>query len=115
MNSSHSCMPPKVFSKNNLENLKVTEFILNENTEGMIFVEGGEFEMGGDNNQAMQDEFPKHKVLVNSFWMDETEVTNNQFNDLLKLLDLLPQQKKQSIGTKLKRLFHQELQSLMIV
>ncbi|MDA7809900.1 formylglycine-generating enzyme family protein [Flavobacteriaceae bacterium] len=84
VNSSHNCMPSMVFSKNNPEDLKVTEFILNENTEGMIFVEGGEFEMGGDNNQAMQDEFPKHKVVVNSFWMDETEVTNDQFNEFVE-------------------------------
>ena len=55
----------------------------NINHQGMIFINGGEFEMGGDNNQAMQDEFPKHTVLVNSFWMDETEVTNNQFRKFI--------------------------------
>ena len=56
----------------------------NINPQGMIFINGGEFEMGGDNNQAMQDEFPKHKVSVNSFWMDETEVTNNQFRKFIE-------------------------------
>ena len=56
----------------------------NINHQGMIFINGGEFEMGGDNNQAMQDEFPKHTVLVNSFWMDETEVTNNQFRKFIE-------------------------------
>ena len=35
--------------------------------------------MGGDGDQAKQDELPKHKVFVSSFWMDETEVTNDQF------------------------------------
>ncbi|MEZ5054019.1 MAG: SUMF1/EgtB/PvdO family nonheme iron enzyme [Chitinophagales bacterium] len=35
--------------------------------------------MGGDNSQARLDEFPKHKVEVAAFWMDETEVTNAQF------------------------------------
>lgn len=47
--------------------------------DGMVFIEGGEFMMGGDGDQAKQDELPKHKVVVSSFWMDETEVTNDQF------------------------------------
>ena len=47
--------------------------------DGMVFIKGGEFMMGGDGNQAKQDELPKHKVIVSSFWMDETEVTNDQF------------------------------------
>lgn len=47
--------------------------------DGMVFIKGGEFMMGGDGEQANQDELPKHKVIVSSFWMDETEVTNDQF------------------------------------
>ncbi|HNE51444.1 MAG TPA: SUMF1/EgtB/PvdO family nonheme iron enzyme, partial [Chitinophagales bacterium] len=46
---------------------------------GMVFIKGGTFAMGGDNAQARADEFPKHKVQVHSFWMDKTEVTNGQF------------------------------------
>ena len=46
---------------------------------GMVFIKGGTFAMGGDNAQARADEFPKHKVKVHSFWMDKTEVTNGQF------------------------------------
>ena len=47
--------------------------------DGMVFIKGGEFMMGGDGDQAKKDELPKHKVIVSSFWMDETEVTNDQF------------------------------------
>lgn len=46
---------------------------------GMVLIPGGVFEMGGDNEQAMPDEFPKHRVRVDSFYMDATEVTNAQF------------------------------------
>ena len=46
---------------------------------GMVLIKGGTFEMGADNNQADQDEYPKHQVKVNSFYMDITEVTNAQF------------------------------------
>ena len=47
--------------------------------DGMVFIEGGNFFMGGDNEEARSDEFPKHSVEVSSFWMDQTEVTNAQF------------------------------------
>ncbi len=48
-------------------------------TKGMILIKGETFMMGADNSQAGTDEFPKHKVAVNSFWIDATEVTNAAF------------------------------------
>jgi formylglycine-generating enzyme len=45
----------------------------------MVLIPGGTFDMGGDNDQASEDEYPKHKVTVASFYMDATEVTNVQF------------------------------------
>lgn len=51
--------------------------------DGMIFIEGGTFEMGADNEQARPDEFPKHSVAVESFWIDEHEVTNAQFKEFV--------------------------------
>jgi len=51
--------------------------------KGMVFIKGGTFMMGGDNSQAAADEYPKHKVEVNSFWMDATEVTNTEFQKFI--------------------------------
>lgn len=51
---------------------------------GMVWIEGGSFRMGGDNSQAADDEYPKHKVSVDGFWMDITEVTNEQFEKFVK-------------------------------
>lgn len=48
-------------------------------TKGMLFIQGGTFDMGADNNQARLDEYPKHPVRVSSYWIDEHEVTNAQF------------------------------------
>jgi formylglycine-generating enzyme len=48
---------------------------------GMVWVPGGDFAMGaadGD-QEARPDELPAHRVRVDGFWMDETEVTNAQF------------------------------------
>lgn len=50
-----------------------------EKKEGMVLIPSGTLNMGGDNDQADANEFPKHKVEINSFWMDEHEVTNTQF------------------------------------
>lgn len=51
--------------------------------KGMVLIPEGTFEMGGDNNQAGADEYPKHKVKVSSFYMDVTEVTNAAFKEFV--------------------------------
>jgi len=45
----------------------------------MVWIPGGEFAMGGVGPEARPDEFPVHRVRVDGFWMDETEVTVGQF------------------------------------
>ena len=47
--------------------------------EGMVWIAGGEFLMGASDGEGRPDEYPQHKVNVNGFWMDATEVTNAQF------------------------------------
>jgi formylglycine-generating enzyme required for sulfatase activity len=44
--------------------------------EGMVWIPGGTFWMG---STAFPDAKPVHKVYVDGFWMDKTEVTNAQF------------------------------------
>jgi formylglycine-generating enzyme required for sulfatase activity len=51
---------------------------------GMVWVPGGTFRMGADNDQAAADEYPKHTVTVSGFWIDRTEVTNAQFAAFVK-------------------------------
>lgn len=41
----------------------------------MLFVEGGVFNMGSNNEIARQDEKPVHKVKLSSFWIGEFPVT----------------------------------------
>ena len=49
-----------------------------KDNKNMVLIPGGVFSMGGDGD-GWKDEFPKHKVEIDSFWMDINEVTNNQF------------------------------------
>ncbi|MEO8474942.1 MAG: formylglycine-generating enzyme family protein [Chryseolinea sp.] len=46
---------------------------------GMVWIHGGEFAMGTDDPESYLYERPAHRVRVDDFWMDETEVTNVQF------------------------------------
>ena len=63
-----------------------------ESPEGMVWIPGGEFSMGGVNpigmmdggNEGMADSRPVHRVKVNGFYMDATEVTNKQFAEFVK-------------------------------
>jgi len=43
----------------------------------MVFVPAGEFEMGGEYND--NSSLPVHTVYLDSFWIDQTEVTNEMF------------------------------------
>ncbi|HMG94109.1 MAG TPA: formylglycine-generating enzyme family protein [Chryseolinea sp.] len=49
------------------------------NPPGMVWIPGGEFTMGTDDPESYQYERPAHRVRVDGFWMDVTEVTNADF------------------------------------
>lgn len=76
--TAHNCMEvsprfPHVVSDSSIKGSDDSSRI------GMVYIPGGTFMMGGDNEQASKDEYPKHSVTISPFWMDETEVTNAQF------------------------------------
>jgi formylglycine-generating enzyme required for sulfatase activity len=51
---------------------------------GMVWVPGGEFTMGTDSDLGWPDEKPAHRVKVDGFWMDSTEVSNAQFRQFVE-------------------------------
>lgn len=53
-------------------------------TSGMLKIEGGEYMMGGNSQQARRDEFPQHKETIETIWVDETEVTNAEFRKFIE-------------------------------
>jgi len=50
--------------------------------DGMVLIKGGTFQMGTDD--GMPYEAPVHEVVVNSFWMDEHEVTVAEFGKFVE-------------------------------
>ena len=46
---------------------------------GMVWIPGGELTMGSDAPDSSRAEGPAHRVRVDGFWTDQTNVTNAQF------------------------------------
>src|SRR5882724_8357144 len=70
---------------------------------GMVWIAGGSFMMGADNRQAAEDEYPKHKVTVDGFWMDATEVTNAQFAQFVKATGYITTAERKPDWNELKK------------
>ena len=47
----------------------------------MVWISGGTFNMGSKHGKP--DELPVHKVTLDGFWIDKTEVTNEQFAEFV--------------------------------
>lgn len=50
----------------------------NSGPVGMVWIISGEFLMGSD-VPMFRDARPKHRVVVDGFWIDATEVNNSDF------------------------------------
>src|ERR1039458_10214305 len=59
--------------------------------EGMVWIPGGEFSMGSDLASeslcglpgVTRDAVPIHRVFVDGFWMEKTDVTNDKFQEFV--------------------------------
>jgi sulfatase modifying factor 1 len=51
---------------------------------GMVWIPGGEFTMGIDSEPGHMVEKPAHRVRLDGFFMDETDVTNAQFRAFIE-------------------------------
>jgi formylglycine-generating enzyme required for sulfatase activity len=64
----------------------------NDAPDGMVWIPGGEFSMGAQDPrgvpeggmQSMEDARPIHRVYVDGFWLDRTDVTNEEFARFVK-------------------------------
>lgn len=69
-----------------------TKSASSETPTGMVWIPGGEFSMGIESKNKfscddmipMDDSRPIHRVYVDGFWMDKTEVTNLEFAAFVK-------------------------------
>lgn len=50
----------------------------------MVLVPAGEFMMGSPAGEGGDDEVPQHKVTLDGYWIDRTEVTNAQYRSFVE-------------------------------
>ncbi len=101
-NDDHNCMSiPTRFGPNT--DTSSVKFSGDTSTHGMVIIPGGIFEMGGDNDQAGADEYPKHTVKVSPFYIDITEVTNSQFEKFIEATGYITTAEKKPDWEELKK------------
>jgi formylglycine-generating enzyme len=93
----------KLCSCHNIPNRFATLAKKRDQHTGMSQIPSGTFMMGGDNKQANDDEFPKHKVTISGFWMDETQVTNAQFQKFVAATKYVTTAEKKPDWEELKK------------
>ncbi len=71
--------------------------------DGMAWIPAGTFMMGSANKQAFHDEFPRHRVKLNGFWMDKTLVTNDEFRKFVNATGYVTTAEKKPDWNELKK------------
>lgn len=72
-------------------------------TEGMVWIKGGEYMMGAADGDGRPDEYPQHKVKLDGFWIDITEVTNAQFKKFIDATGYITTAEKKPDWEELKK------------
>lgn len=72
-------------------------------TKGMVHLAGGDFIMGALDDEGRPDEYPAHKVNVDAFWIDATEVTNAQFKKFVDATQYITTAEKAPDWEELKK------------
>ncbi len=70
---------------------------------GMVWIEGGEYTMGCSDKEGNPDEYAVHRVKIDGFWMDATEVTNAQFRQFVKATGYITTAEKAPDWEELKK------------
>lgn len=71
--------------------------------QGMAHIPSGQFMMGGDTAQAREDENPKHAVNIHSFWMDISQITNQEFQQFVSATGYVTTAEKKPDWNELKK------------
>jgi formylglycine-generating enzyme required for sulfatase activity len=72
---------------------------------GMVWIPAGEFVMGTADNFKNKNELPPHRVKLDGFWMDETEVTNARFREFVEATGYVTTAEKPIDWEELKKQF----------
>ena len=107
MSHGKSCCTSAIPNRYGLKILPATKSTLaganKNNHQGMVWIKRGSFMMGANNEQGRADEYPKHTVKLDGFFMDATEVTNEAFGAFVKATGYITTAEKDIQWTELKK------------
>ena len=70
---------------------------------GMVWIPAGTYTMGAADGEGRPNEYPQHKVQLDGFWMDATEVTNGQFQQFVQATGYITTAEKAPDWNELKK------------
>lgn len=70
---------------------------------GMVYIPAGEFLMGSPGEPPQANEAPAHRVRVDPFFMDETEVTNADFQKFVEATGFVTEAEKKPDWEEMKK------------
>src|SRR5262245_46583893 len=77
--------------------------LVSRGPSGMKWIPGGEFTMGSADPTLPRNERPAHRVSVDGFWLDATEVTNAAFREFVEATGYVTTAEKKPEWEEMKR------------
>src|SRR5213596_1761552 len=77
--------------------------LFNKPPSGMVWIPGGEFTMGTNDPEASPAERPAHRVRLDGFWIDSTDVTNADFRRFVEATGYLTTAEKAPTAEEIQR------------
>ncbi len=71
--------------------------------EGMIWIPGGKFTMGSHDDSSRRNEGPPHTVKVDGFWIDQSPVTNQEFEKFVRATGYVTTAERKPVWEELKK------------
>ncbi|WP_344766474.1 formylglycine-generating enzyme family protein [Pedobacter ginsengiterrae] len=81
-----------------------SSFVANKvSHRGMVLIPAGAFNMGANDKDGHEDEYPQHKVKLSSFWMDVSEVTNAEFKKFVDATGYITTAERKPVWEEMKK------------
>ena len=71
--------------------------------KGMVWIPGGKFTMGSQDDSSRKNEGPPHSVEVDGFWIDQSPVTNEEFEKFIKATGYITTAERKPTWDELKK------------
>ena len=89
---------PLACSNSPIEDENHEQIVEQPDLTGMVFIPAGEFLMGSPEGEGAFDEHPQHKVYLDSYYIDQYEVTNARFKKFVEATGYVTDAERKKYG-----------------